>query len=550
MAFLRGGNGADSLVGTIGSDTLAGFYGSDRLNPGRGADRADGGPGADVLLWDEDRNSSGVIDNYTGSDWYEQYDANLYGSLSGGDRLVLGSSAGAGGFRVTFTTSEAGRASDAYGNRLNFTGIERIQTGVGNDLIDGTHARILGERHAGDANSYVPQHGLTVMAGAGNDTVRGTSASDVLDGGGGNDRLFGGGGTDLMMSSAGNDWVHGGAGDDNVRWGNNGGTGPIHNIGHDTLIGGNGTDLLNLWGKGDGENSVGTYVVLTGRSSGWATFTADNGRATFSEFEQFWTHEGRDTVSGANADIGLNTRGIMFNTRWGDDVLTGSRGNDTLEGGDGADTINGGRGNDVISMFESFWVADGGSVAADGARDVLVLQDGSGVDKVRAFKIGGSDGDRLNVGGMHDAQGNRVDVNDVRVGSSNGDAVLIFPNGERVIFEGVSPATLTRSVLVDLGIPATSSQSAAQNAPAAVQAARSTDADASAKQDLAAAGDDASAATGSHDPMPADDAGAMAANAPAAGDSLLSLYSGLADLFGDANAQSMAEADAMDFNWG
>ena len=47
MAFLRGGNGADSLVGTIGSDTLAGFYGSDRLNPGRGADRADGGPGAE-----------------------------------------------------------------------------------------------------------------------------------------------------------------------------------------------------------------------------------------------------------------------------------------------------------------------------------------------------------------------------------------------------------------------------------------------------------------------------------------------------------------------
>lgn len=552
MAFLRGGAGSDSLTGTIGQDTLVGLGGSDRLNAGRGVDRVDGGPGADVLLWDEDRNSSGVVDNYTGGNWNDFYDANLYGALSGGDRLVLGSNAGAGGFRVNFTTTEAGRAVDAYGNRLNFTGIERIQTGIGNDVIDGSNARILGERHVGSAGNYVPQHGLTVLAGAGRDTVFGSAADDVLDGGGGDDRLSGGGGTDLMMSSAGNDWVHAGAGDDNVRWGNNGGAGPIHNIGNDTLIGGVGTDLLNLWGKGDGENSVGTYVVLTGRGSGYATFSANNGRANFSEFEQFWTHEGRDTVSGANADVALNSRGIMFNTRWGDDILTGSRGNDTLEGGDGSDTINGGRGNDVISMFESFWVADGGSVAADGSRDVLVLQDGSGVDRVRAFQVGGVNGDRLNVNGMHDAQGNRVDVNDVRIGANNGDAVLVFPNGERVILEGIAPSSLTRSVLIEMGIPATVSQSSTtQASTAVVQAVLDTGDDASAKQDLGAASDDLATLSGETDQAGAD-ADFAISYSRSGGDSMLSLYSGLADMVGatDGGAQALADADGMEFNWG
>ncbi len=487
MAFVRGGDAADNLQGTAGSDTLAGYYNDDYLDPGRGADRVVGGPGADVLFWDEDSSSSGVVSRYEGGDWNDFYDSNIYGDLSGGDKLILGNRAGNGGFTVVFTTSEAGRAHDAYGNRANFFGVERIETGAGDDFIEGSYATILDARYIGSPGNYVPEHGLTVMAGAGNDKVRGTYGVDVLDGGAGNDSLFGGAGNDLMMSSSGDDRVHAGAGDDNVRWGNNGGTEPIYDIGDDTLIGGNGSDLLNLWGKGNGENSIGTYVVLTGSGSGYATFERDNGRATFSEFEQFWTHEGRDTVTGENANIALNGQGIMFNTRWGDDILTGSRGSDTLEGGDGADTINGGRGNDHISMFESFYVSNGASVAPDGYRDVLVIEDGAGTDTVRAFQIGSrADSDRLDVSGLHDESGNRVDVDDVRVGSQNGNAVLVFPNGERVIFEGVSSSSLTRAALIELGIPVSSSQGASRSSADApvVQAARPVQNDAQPAQDV------------------------------------------------------------------
>ncbi|MCV2446828.1 calcium-binding protein [Paracoccus sp. DMF] len=466
MAVINGTTGANRLNGTTGRDTIQGFDGRDTLNGGRGSDHLHGGAGADVLIWDQDALSRGSVDTYIGGSAGENYDSNIYGDLAGGDRLHLN---GAGGFRVTFNNSENGFALDAWGNRLNFSGIERLQTGAGNDSIDGSRAGLNAER--GSGASYMPVHGLTVNSGAGNDTIRGTNGSDVIDPGTGNDRVFGGGGNDLLMPSQGNDYGHAGAGEDNVRWGNNGSMGPIYNIGHDTLVGGAGHDLLNLWAKGNGENSVGVNVVFTSASTGRASYPQANGTVVFSEFEQFWTHEGRDTVTAANATIGANRQGIMINTRWGDDRITGSAGNDTIEGGDGADTINGGRGNDFISMFEDITAANGAGVPRDAARDVLVLQDGFGSDTIRAFQVGGANGDVLNVSALHDAAGNRIDVGDVRVSSQGSSAVLSFPNGERLVLEGVNAGTLTRAMLVKLGIPAAGSAQASETASAATLSA-------------------------------------------------------------------------------
>ncbi|UXU76136.1 MULTISPECIES: calcium-binding protein [unclassified Paracoccus (in: a-proteobacteria)] len=458
MPVITGTAGNDRLVGTSGQDTLTGLAGRDTIDPGHGSDRADGGHGADLLFWDQNPNSTGVIDTYIGGVGGEAYDANLYGALSGGDRLHLGTSAGSGGFRVTFTTTEDGHALDAWGNRLNFTGFERLQTGAGDDRIEARGASILPAR--GSGSDHVPVHGLTVNSGAGNDYISGTNADDVLYGGTGNDTIYGNGGTDLLMSSAGDDYGHAGDGDDNVRWGNNGGLDPITNIGRDTLVGGNGTDLLNIWAKGDGDNSPGARVVFTTASSGTASYLT-YGTLTFSEFEQYWTHEGKDTVIASGARIGVNEQGIWFNTRWGDDRITGSNGRDWLEGGDGADTIDGGRGNDLISLFEDIYID--GLVTPDAYRDVLVVRDGAGIDTIRGFQLGDLRnaageivryGDRLSLGNLHDAQGNRVDVNDVRVTSNrDGHAVLSFPNGEQLVLEGVSAGALNRTMLNRIGIP-------------------------------------------------------------------------------------------------
>jgi Ca2+-binding RTX toxin-like protein len=472
MALINGTTGSNSLTGTSGRDTILGLEGNDTINGGRGNDSVNGGPGADVLIWDQDSLSSGSVDTYVGGSTVENYNSDIYGTLSGGDRLQLN---GAGGMRVTFSTSENGYALDAYGNRLNFTGIERLQTGSGNDSIDGSKATLNAAR--GSGSSYVPVHGLTVNSGAGNDTIRGTSGSDVIDPGAGNDRVYGGGGTDLLMPSQGNDYGDAGAGDDNVRWGNNGSMSAITNIGNDTLLGGSGHDLLNLWAKGDGENSVGVSVTFTSNSAGTASYPQANGTLVFSQFEQFWTHEGRDTVNASGATIGSDRQGILINTRWGDDQITGSSGNDTIEGGEGADTINAGRGNDFISLYEDIYAADGANVARDADSDVLVLRDGFGTDTVRAFQAGDvrdSSGsisrhsDKLNVSGLHDAAGNLVDVGDVRVTSQGSSAVLSFPNGEKLILEGVSSSTLTSAMLVKLGIPAASSSQSSQAASATV----------------------------------------------------------------------------------
>ncbi len=480
MPLITGNIGANNLHGTDGHDTLAGYAGDDWLNGGRGRDLLIGSHGADTFIWDEDRNASGpTLDIYSGGDTRENYDPNPYGELSGGDKLILGASLGAGGFQVYFTNTESGAAIDAFGNRVNFSGMERLETGAGNDYINGHAATVLAARDLGGAGSDVPVHGLTVLAGGGNDTLIGSRVADVLDGGEGNDSVYGGAGDDLLMSSAGDDYGDSGAGNDNVRWGNNGGTAPIYDIGNDTLVGGEGFDLLNLWGKEGGDNSVGTVVRFFSNSSGMATYAQDNGTVVFREFEQFWTHEGSDTITAAGANVDVNAEGINFNSRWGSDILTGSNGRDTLEGGDHADTINGGRGDDIISMFDQAYHADGSGVAPDAYRDVLVLADDFGTDRVRAFQVGNADGrlgDRLNVANLHDGYGNRVDVDDVVVGSQGNNAMLIFPNGERLVLEGVSPATLTRAALIEMGIPSSSAQ-------INVQAVRSADASASAAYD-------------------------------------------------------------------
>ena len=144
MAVFSGTAGSNNLRGTTARDTLAGHSGDDWIDGSHGADLAIGGPGADTFIWDEDRNSgSPTLDQYIGGNWNDYYDPNPYGDLSGGDKLILGASAGAGGFRVFFNTTEEGSVNDAYGNRLNFSGIERLETNLDHGARAGLRPRAL-----------------------------------------------------------------------------------------------------------------------------------------------------------------------------------------------------------------------------------------------------------------------------------------------------------------------------------------------------------------------------------------------------------------------
>lgn len=443
MATIPGTAGDDTLTGTGDADLIEAGAGNDTVNGGAGSDTVDGGAGADVLLWDEDASSTGNHDVYHGGTGGEDFNPDVY-SYYGGDTLSLGYAGTGAGFQVTFSDPGTGTAQDAYGNTLSFDGIERVETGDGNDLIDASGAVAIGGE------------GIRLYTGGGHDTVYSGPGSKYVHTGAGDDIVYGGDGYDLIETGSGDDTVYGGGGSDGIRWGE----GNVDDaVGNDLYYGGTGFNTLNAWQTDSAGNGV--VLVLDTSSSGTVDATgAAVGHLDFYEFQNFLTGNGSDTVDGSA--VGVD--GFRTYTSWGDDSIIGSAGNDSIEGGFGADTIDAGAGDDIISMAGDLY--SGGTVWPDFSSDLLVLRDGFGDDTVRAFTIEASVDewgtpipiDQLDVSGLHDADGNPVDLNDVTVGTyvdgwGNSHAQLTFPNGETLVLHGVDPADLTRAKLHELGIP-------------------------------------------------------------------------------------------------
>lgn len=109
-----------------------------------------------------------------------------------------------------------------------------------------------------------------------------------------------------------------------------------------------------------------------------------------------------------------------------DDVLDGGTGDDTLVGGGGSDTLTTGTGKDTV-----------------------VLTEGGGADTVTDFDLDDSDGDgffadQLDVSGLQNVDGSPVRARNVIVSNDgNGNAMLIFPGGETLVLQGVTPAQIS-----------------------------------------------------------------------------------------------------------
>lgn len=343
MADITGTNSHDLLTATSGDDTITALSGDD------------------VIRW----TPAGRDTLDAGTDG-ESYDANPYNTGNpGGDRLFV---EGIRGAWVKLGTTTDGIVK-VGGASLSFSGVDRLHLTDGNDTLRAGTATLEQDR------------GLTVFAGAGDDNLGGSLFADVIDGGSGNDTVWAGGGDDFVQSSAGNDLIYGGAGMENIRWG----LGDDVAAGNDTIRGGTGDDLINIWSVNP--DGTGARVTFTAATNGYAVSTMGGvtSRLNFGNFEQGWTHQGDDTVTGAGARIGDDGRGFRFGTRWGDDLLTGSAGDDTLEGGPGRDTITGGAGDDLISANGASY--DRGA-EGDGDADVLIFRAGHGADTVRGFDAG------------------------------------------------------------------------------------------------------------------------------------------------------------------
>ena len=139
----------------------------------------------------------------------------------------------------------------------------------------------------------------------------------------------------------------------------------------------------------------------------------------------------------------ITTSGDLIHGNDGNDAILADAGNDVVYGGTGQDTIFGGTGNDVLS-------GDGGDDTLTGGsgNDTFAFERAGGHDRIVDLDLGDANGDgfyndQLDVSDLRTPSGDPVTAFDVTViDDGNGNARLIFPEGESVVLQGVSPAQM------------------------------------------------------------------------------------------------------------
>ncbi len=196
--------------------------------------------------------------------------------------------------------------------------------------------------------------GLTLLGGDGDDDLTGSMGDDRLEGGSGNDRLSGGQGNDRILGGAGADFIHWGTGD-----------------GTDSVEGGAGDgDLLHIVG----DNNANTWR-LSDAGSGVAF--DDGTSVVFASEIEVWNllpQDGSDSVS-----IGALTSAQPQRIEIGP---LGGAGNQVMVAGtSGADRLEAGAVTENVAVTGlPYAIEISGASAADG--DILTLLGGDGDDRL------------------------------------------------------------------------------------------------------------------------------------------------------------------------
>ncbi len=377
---LLGGGGNDVFTGGTDNDSAAGNGGNDSLSGGDGKNTLNGGTGSDTL-----------IENVSGT--------------------------------VTLTSSKLtiGTSPNVQTDSLsNFESVLLIG-GVGNDSISASTAKFA----------------VTLLGGAGDDTLIGGKGNDSLDGQAGNDALTGG---------AGNDSLNGGTEDDRVveagnfnftltntslaSVGTGGSTDSLSGIEHASLTGGIGNNSLDastftLGGvtlRGDVGNDTlkgtGLNDLLNGGAgndtlfgnAGDDTLTGDVGNDAMdggADFDRLiekgnanltlaagsLTGLGTDTLTSfesANLTGGPSANKLIVTTFTGPVTLIGLAGSDSLVGGSGDDSLDGGDNNDSLTGNGGNDTLNGNAGTAD-----VVIESGATAFVLRDTSLTGNGFDTL-----------------------------------------------------------------------------------------------------------------------------------------------------------
>lgn len=212
IAAIKGGNGADTIFGSLtydyifaglGDDTVNGFLGDDEIHGGGGHDTIMGGNGYDVIFGDagNDILNGGAQDDI------------LWGG-SGDDMFIAGANSGFDEYHgengIDTLVAEAGqkliRATKIDGiETISWDGsrLVTIQGGFGDEFFDFATVTLVGVS--------------AIKGGFGNDIIHGSSLGDVINGEVGVDTLSGGLGDDTITGDADFDFLTGGLGNDIFR---------------------------------------------------------------------------------------------------------------------------------------------------------------------------------------------------------------------------------------------------------------------------------------------------------------------------------------------
>jgi Ca2+-binding RTX toxin-like protein len=341
---LQGGDNSDSFRGNGGSDFLLGGGGNDMLGGGAGADSVSGEAGDDVIdIADGEVEAGEVLDG--GADTDQIYYLGTAGvdlslaTITAVEQLLAHSDAA-----VTVTVAQL----------ESFDWVDAAIRLADGGTVDLSALTLLnGEFHLSDTATTIDfgtlvnaaSFAVSVVGGAGNDTITGTGNADTLSGAGGDDDIAGGNGADTLDGGAGNDVLDGQAGGD-------------------TMYGGAGDDTYYVQSSD---------MVIEYADEGRDLIITDRMSYTLGANVEDLTYIGPDSFIGAGNDenntLTGGANGNSLDGRGGNDTLYGGSGDDHVLGGAGVDSLSGQDGDDMIYVdegdIEAGDLLDGGDGTSD-----------------------------------------------------------------------------------------------------------------------------------------------------------------------------------------
>lgn len=359
---VKGGSGADTIIGgnygTIyrsvgGDDHVYGGSGADSFYDGAGNDVYDGGGGSDTFFITAQTTAGDQFIGGAGIDFVQ-----FLGTPIDLSTFNIGADIeGIAGTDLHLTVAQANRFTTIKSDVLSLTSAGTVT--LHDDSFVGRTVNLSdagnGIDLSGGGRSY------TVNGGAGADTIIGDFAGNFLNGGGGDDVIVGGAGYDHIDGGSGTDRLSGGGGNDTYT------------------VDSQADVVIESAGQGyDTVQSTGPGYYLGANIEALALMTeAGDAFGVGNELDNLINGNiGSNQLSGgAGADLIYGNDGA--------DSLFGEDGNDRLLGGAGNDSIDSGAGNDVLNGQTGNDVLFGGSGA-----DIFVFESGTGRDLIRDFETG------------------------------------------------------------------------------------------------------------------------------------------------------------------